>query len=239
MCEDAFTRADQHPTLPSSSKNATCVVIVPFIDHIDSFCEQSLHALEREGFAVRRVKGFSAIDFGRSVLASQALAEGFDEILWVDSDIVFRPEDVATLRTRGLGFVAGVFVKKHKKEFACEFPPGASAVTFGAAGGVREVRYVGFGFVLTRRAVFEAIRATSKLPVCNEAVGMPFLPYFLPLIVPDGPGYRYLTEAYAFCERARQAGIVPYVDTTIRLLHVGSHGYSWDDLAGGDRRPVT
>lgn len=217
---------------------AGCVVLVPFLEHIDPFCEQALHVLAGRGYVVRRVQGYSAIDYGRSVLASEALDDGFDELLWIDSDIVFRPEDVERLRGHGLPFVAGVAVKKHRCELACEFPPGTAGVTLGVGGGVREVRYIGMAFALTRRRVYEAIRGQDELPVCNQRFGRGFVPYFLPMLVPDGAGHHYLTEGYAFCERARCAGMVPRVDTTIRLLHRGPYGYSWDDLAAsvGRRR---
>jgi hypothetical protein len=43
----------------------------------------------------------------------------------------------------------------------------------------------------------------------------------------------YLAENFAFCERARQCGYQVMADTSIRLLHFGSYGYTWED-AGAD-----
>ncbi|MBX9660237.1 MAG: hypothetical protein K2X00_16870 [Nitrospiraceae bacterium] len=75
------------PRLPSCfglrMRPSSCVVLVPVGGAIEPGCEQALHVLERRGYPVRRVMGFSAIDFGRSVLASNALADGFDEMMWV------------------------------------------------------------------------------------------------------------------------------------------------------------
>ena len=39
----------------------------------------------------------------------------------------------------------------------------------------------------------------------------------------------FLTHDFAFCERARQAGLKIMADTTIRLWHLGSYPYSWED----------
>ena len=72
-------------------RTARCVILVPVGATIDPRCEAALAALERRGYAVRRVLGFSAIDFGRSSMASSALADGFDELMWIDSDILFAP----------------------------------------------------------------------------------------------------------------------------------------------------
>jgi predicted O-methyltransferase YrrM len=190
--------------------------------------------LERRGYEVRRVPGFSAIDFGRSVMTCDALRAGFDELLWIDSDIAFDPDDVDKLRSHDLPFVCGVYAKKGCREFACEFAPGTRSVEFGQAGGLTGLRYTGFGFALTRRAVYEAIKEKLNLPECNQRFGPPIVPYFLPLLVPDGPGQWYLAEDYAFCERARQAGVPILADTSIRLWHVGSYAYGWED-AGADK----
>ena len=213
-----------------SAEGCHSIVLVPFLDHIDPRCEQALQSLERLGHIIRRVQGYSAIDLGRSILASQALADGFDEILWIDSDIVFDPADVEKLRRRELGYVCGLYPKKRAKGFACQFLPGTTAVPFGKAGGLHEVRYAGLGFTLTRRAVYDAIRTKFQLPECNRRFGTPFHPYFQPMTIPDGDGHWYLTEDYSFGERARQAGISLFADTTIRLLHIGTHAYSWDDV---------
>lgn len=208
-----------------------CVVLVPFTSLIDPMCEQGLHALERKGYTVRRVQGFSAIDFGRSVLASNALREGFDEIMWVDSDIVFHPSDVERLREHNLPIVCGLYSKKGKKEFACDFLPGTPSMTFGKDGGLHEIRYAGFGFVLTRRSLYDTVKERCELKECNQRFGPAIVPWFLPEVVKDGAGSWYLSEDYAFCERVRRAGVKIMADTTIKLLHIGNYGYSWDDVA--------
>jgi hypothetical protein len=60
------------------------------------------------------------------------------------------------------------------------------------------------------------------------------IPFFQPQVIPDGDGHWYLAEDYSFCYRARQCGFRIMADTTIRLLHVGTYAYGWED-AGGSR----
>jgi hypothetical protein len=205
-------------------------VLTPIGGAIDPACEHGLQGLERRGYPVRRVHGFSAIDFGRSVLASAALVDSFSELLWIDSDVVFQANDVERLRGHGLPIVCGIYPKKTRPEFACEFLHGTPQVVFGKEGGLCEIRYAGFGFMLTRREVFETMCTRLKLPECNQRFGKPIVPYFMPMLVPDGEGQWYLSEDYAFCERARQCGFQIMADTSIRLAHVGSYGYSWEDV---------
>ena len=49
-------------------------------------CEEGLAELERRGYTVRRVRGYSAIDQGRNQMATNAMADGFDE---TDVDALF------------------------------------------------------------------------------------------------------------------------------------------------------
>ena len=157
------------------------VILVPVGSAIDPGCEDALRELERRGDLVRRVRGYSAIDAARNQLATDALADGFDELLWVDTDIVFRPDDVDALRAHGRPFVCGLYPKKGPRQFACAFLPGTAGRHLRQAGGLIPVLYCGFGFVFTRREVFDAVRVCHDLPTLNRRFERPLVPYFAPL----------------------------------------------------------
>lgn len=209
------------------------VVLVPsYRDRVEPACEDALRALEEEGVEVRVVGGHAAIDRARSLMATEALADGFDALMWIDDDILFRPEDVLRLHGGSEPFVAGLYPKKGKREIAAHVLPGTRTLRFGEGGGPIEVRYVGAGFLYTRREVYEAVRPT--LPICDAGFGEPLVPYFMPQIVESDRGHWYLGEDYSFCERARRAGFRVLADTSIRLYHVGRYAYGWED-AGQSR----
>ena len=94
---------------------SSCVILVPTSGVIDSACEQGLQELERRGYPVRRLRGFSAIDFGRCVIASEALRSGFEELMWIDSDVVFYTDDLERLRAHKLPLVCGIYAKKGRR----------------------------------------------------------------------------------------------------------------------------
>ena len=96
-----------------------------------------------------------------------------------------------------------------------------------------EIRYAGFGFVLTRREMYLKMQEKLKLPACNPMFHKTITPYFLPFLLQTPQGLWYLGEDYAFCERAYQSGYRLFADTTIRLWHIGSYTYGWED-AGRD-----
>jgi hypothetical protein len=190
--------------------------------------------LERRGYIVRRVEGYAAIDQGRSQMATDALRDGFEELLWIDSDIGFDPDEVDRLRANPHPIVSGIYPKKGVRAIASHLLPETKSILFGADGGVIEIKYAATGFLLTRAHVYRDIQAFHDLPACNTQFGNPLVPYFLPLIVDDGQGPWYLGEDFAFCHRARAAGHSIMADTRLRLWHIGKCRYGWED-AGSDR----
>jgi hypothetical protein len=216
---------------------SSCLVVVPYRDHIEPACEEALRGLEARGYTVRRSVGSAAVDLKQSHLATEALAGPFDEILWVASDTSFHPDAVERLRSHGLPLVGGLSVEPVKGEFACAFLRDTPALTLGEGGSVTEVRHVGTAFLLTHRRVFEDIGRKFDLPACNRTWPTPVVPYFQPLVWSDPElGYQYLGEGYSFCERARQAGHKVMVDTSIRLWRVGPRSYGWEDVLAPIRR---
>ncbi len=211
-----------------------CVILVPYNDRIVEPCEDSLRQLERRGYPVRRVVGYAAVDQARNQLATDALLHGFEETMWIDSDVAFRPEAVEALRRHDLPIVCGIYPQKGKRAIAAHVMPGTPKMTFGKNGGLHEIRYAGAGFLLIRREVYLTVQEQLRLPMCNERFGKPMIPFFQPMTIPIDDGYWYLAEDYAFCERARQCGYKIVADTSIRLWHWGSCGYGWED-AGVDR----
>lgn len=217
--------------------NSKCVVLVPVGSNIEPDCETGLRGLEERGYIVRRVRGYAAIDKGRSQMATDALTDGFEELMWIDSDVAFDPDDVDKLRGHDLPMVCGIYPKKGRRELSCHLMPGTTVVVFGAQGGLTTVFYAATGFLLTKRAVYEDVQKKFDLPVCNRRFNKAVVPYFLPLVVPDGEhGHWYLGEDFAFSERAKKAGYEIMADTSIRLHHVGRYGYSFEDAGSALQR---
>lgn len=206
-----------------------CAVLVPFGGPILPECEAGLRTLERRGYQVRRVGGYAAIDQARNQMATDALLDGFEETLWIDSDIGFNPDDVETLRRHALPIVCGIYPRKGVRKLACHVLPGTPRIAFGKDGGLAEILYAPGGFLLVRREVYLAIQRKLDLPVCNERFGRPTIPYFRPMVRPTDEGPWYLAEDFAFCDRARRSGFKVWADTRIRLWHVGTYHYGWED----------
>jgi hypothetical protein len=213
-----------------------CVVLVPVGGSIERKCEEALRELERRGYPVWRVYGFSAIDQGRNQMATDALSQGYRETMWIDSDVVFNPDDVERLRSHRLPLACAIYPKKGRRELAIHVLPGTEKLDFGRSGGLCEIRYAAAGFLHVRREVYQTVQRQLKLPTCNRRFGSAMIPFFHPLIVDELSDPWYLAEDFAFSERARQCGFQILADTSIRLFHVGAYPYGWEEAGAEIRR---
>lgn len=216
--------------------SVSLVALVPVATVIEPECEASLQKLRARGIKVRIFRGASAIDQARSMMAHDALHDGFTELLWVDADIAFEPSDVDRLIAHDLPFVCGIYPKKGARALACHVLPGTRELVFGEEGGLVEILYAAGGFALVRSSVYTGVREQLALPTCNAQFGSPFAPYYLPLVKETSEGAWYLAEDFAFSERARQAGFTVHADTRIRLKHIGRYAYQWEDAATEPKR---
>jgi hypothetical protein len=173
--------------------NNRCVVLVPANNGIEPACDHALRQLERMGYPVWRVPGFSQIDTARSQLATDAVARGFEELMWLDSDTEFDPAAVERLRSHNLPIVSGLYPKKGSRALASSLLPQTQKIVFGEGGGLLEIRYTATGFLYTRRQVYLDIQRQCNLPVCNLQFNKPLVPFFMTMVVetddstPAGP----------------------------------------------------
>jgi hypothetical protein len=216
------------------ANNECCILIpLPANGRIEPEVERAVSQLAGAGYGLKVHTGW-AIDIARSVMASDALAEGYQELMWIDSDVLFDPNDVERLRASKREIICGIYTKKGLPELACRFLPSTQQVQLGAGGGEIEIEYAGTGFLYTRRSVYETLTNNRvAVPEVKTPGGKSCWPFFLPM-VENGS---YLGEDFAFCSRVREAGYRIYADTTIRLLHIGRYAYGWEELAGVNRVP--
>src|SRR5262249_16731721 len=149
------------------------------------------------------------------------LHDGFQAMLFIDSDIGFEPQDALRLLARPEPVVSGVYAKKGMRELASVFADDVKEILFGPeAPGPYPLRYAAPCFLRIPASVLERMIRELKLPLCNTHWGRGMWPFFLPMIVPHGPDKsHYLGEDWAFSYRLGQIGITPLCDTTIRLWH--------------------
>lgn len=217
--------------------NSKCIVLMPSTGNAEWETEYAVMQVSQNGYSFNRMFGCANVDIARAILASNAIAEGYEEIFWIDSDISFTFEDFERLRSHDLPIVCGLYPKKLAAGgLAAILADDTEKVIFGEVGGLIEIKWAGTGFLYTKRCVYEDIINKLKIPEVALGTVGPAYPFFMPFTIPgNGDGvHLYLGDDTSFCERARMCGYRIYADTTIRLQHIGKYKYSWEDI-GGDR----
>lgn len=205
------------------------MIAIPCMDMIHTAFVQSLMQADLKPLgqiSVRFQKNTLVYD-GRNILSICAIQDGYDQILWLDSDITFpdnMPEILTeTMQTTGADMVTGVYVNRHVSPHPILYrhiaPPGRT--TDGTVGKRVEtyepvphnttfpVAGAGFGCVMTK---------TSLIRTVLEKYGPPFTP--LP----------WASEDISFCYRVNQLGKKIVATSRITIGHVGQYEYTLNDV---------
>jgi len=153
----------------------------------------------------------------RERLAEEALKDGADAILWVDSDMRFPKDALEILLSRDLPIV-GVNATTRRfpvKPTALDIDPETNdLVKVDSKGktGLEQVMGVGFGMILIKKEVFEAAQK----------------PWFW-FEQTDKGGI--IGEDIYFCAKAFDAGFQSVIDheLSMHIRHIGTYEYGWDD----------
>jgi len=197
----------------------------------------------------------SLITRARNELARLFLEKGFDYLMFVDADISFDGQAVATLMAADKDICVGIYPKKEVdwkkvseaaklgKENLADY---GGAFVFNMVGqkqesnsdGLIEVRHGGTGFMLIKRKVFEDLmphvptyRTSSyKDPVTDDYVKPLTHEFFATSIDHTGA---LLSEDYHFCELWRKHGGTIWANPFIKLEHVGTYVFGGDIVKSG------
>lgn len=137
----------------------------------------------------------------------------YGRLLWIDSDIVWTPQDIDALILADKDIISGVYLTNPATGvIAAHFPDENGLPTYIRQDEILlrddlvEVGGVGFGFVMMKSGVFESVER----------------PWFLVRRVkyPDVDFYTMVGEDYSFCAAAQKAGHKIWLHTGVRVGHI-------------------
>ena len=197
----------------------------------------------------------SLITRARNELARLFLERGMDYLMFIDADISFDGQAVATLMAADRDICVGIYPKKEVdwKQIKKAVKSGREDIeNYGGAfvmnmvgdkqesdsDGVIEVRHGGTGFMLIKRRVFEDLmphvptyRTSSfKDPETGEYI-KPLTHEFFATSIDDTGAL--LSEDYHFCDLWRKHGGKIYANPFIKLEHVGTYVFGGDIVKSG------
>ena len=202
----------------------------------------------------------SLVTRARNTLVTQFLdfdekePEKFTHLLFIDSDIGFRAENVFRLIESGYDVCAGIyprksidwksipkFIKETGEENLEQKALGynlnfAKPLVIKVKNGFTDVLDAATGFMCIKKEVFykmkkefSNLKYTSDQIINNERFSSQNCYAFFDCII-DEKSNRYLSEDYAFCRLWQKIGGKIYADVNTPLTHYGTHpfaGHVW------------
>lgn len=184
----------------------------------------------------------SLVTRARNYLTYQFLQSTATHLMWIDADIGFDPDDIVGMVRADKDIVCGIYPKKeiHWREVARAAKQGVPSERLPeherslvlnlidespdrvAANGLVEIANAGTGFMLIKRAVFEALADDAPPYVDGSTPGIELKEFYAVSIDPDS-GNSLLSEDYHFCKLARDRGFKIYAAPWVRLTHTGTY----------------
>lgn len=155
---------------------------------------------------------------GSMNIATQCFLEsGCDEMIVIDTDIIFSPEHLEKLLSHDLPLVFGLYPKKTPGLIFPVMSVGEDNPFSNDGPDVVEVARVARGFMRVHRSVFESLKPHVEKITCSETGRDQWLFW---KTLPGGN-----SEDFAFCDLCREHGIKVMVDQRITTQHEGSAKY--------------
>lgn len=179
--------------------------------------------------SIGSICGCSVVSRARNLLVKDFLESNCTDLIFIDADINFEPEDVLRLMAWAsdpkMGIVGGVpRTRKTNKVYIAQLDQDEEGLTMNRMGLVRATR-IATAFMMVRREVFE--RLVNENPQWNyydHSSDRHLNAVFDFLVTEEG----YMGEDYLFCDRARAIGYEVWIDPTIKLGHMGVQEYEGD-----------
>jgi len=173
------------------------------------------------------IENESLIQRARNNAVTTFLETDYERLLFIDSDIEFKVEDVEKLWNLNADVAVAAYPMKRKDEPASAWVDG-DLVNLDELSSVVEVDFAGTGFMMIKRHVFNMFQ--TYYPARWHFEGKPgenvyekrrSFGYFT---CPIEDSIQY-SEDYRFCQDWRNLGGKILLDPSIRLVHWGKYGY--------------
>ena len=194
----------------------------------------------------------SLITRARNTLAYDFLDTDATHLMFIDADITFNPADIVSMVNADKDIICGLYPKKeiNWKTVAeavkqgvdyTELPNYTGSFVVNLVGDVAqatgdvnepmEIDNGGTGFMLIKRAVFEALKPTvptytnDQILMADKNPVKKIIHEFFATSI-DEVSNRLLSEDYHFCKIARQQGFKVYAAPWAKLSHSGTYNFS-------------
>ena len=169
--------------------------------------------------------GDSLVSRSRNTVTAHFLSTDCTDLVFIDTDIGFTPEQFLRLCQHDVDIVGGFYPKKQEGEVA--WVCNALANKPILENGLQQMLYIGTGFMRIRRRVFDRmIGRYPELEYTADGSGLVEHDFWkVGVYQYADKSRRYLSEDWMFCQLAMDMGFTIWGDTQIMLQHVGKITY--------------
>jgi hypothetical protein len=156
-------------------------------------------------------------------------------LMFIDSDIIFEPEDVFKLLSADKQVIAGIYPKKYIVWDRLKENPDLERVDFPIGGSIMlneedliESTYLPTGFLMIKKsAIKEIMSVHPELSYKNDIDGYGYGDFFYNLFkVGINENSIYESEDWGFCSLWKETGGKILIHPEVNVKHMGWHEYS-------------
>jgi hypothetical protein len=166
------------------------------------------------------------VGMARNNLTAQFLLTDCTHLLFIDSDIIFEPDQVARLTSHDVPIIGGLYPLKTEGELQLCGNGFTDRETPILENGLQQIRYIGTGFMLVAREVILTVIGADRAEIEYQKDEAPHRTQWdlwrMGVRATADPRRRFLTEDWFFCQRAGELGFTVWADTQVCLRHIGT-----------------
>jgi hypothetical protein len=201
-----------------------------YLATMKAIIQDTLEMLKLPGWRVsfQEVAGSADIYYARARLCHEFLETDGTHLMFVDSDVAWKPGSIPRLVKHGVDMVAAVYPRRTEPfSYNLQYASADNKLDMHS-NGLCEVAGVSAGFMcISRNCLQKMTDAYRNDPIAGLANGPrgEQVSFFDPYRFKDDPK-RKLGEDYAFCQRWRDLGGKVWIDVNMPMAHIGQKIYA-------------
>lgn len=201
------------------------LIAIPCMDTLPVGFVQSLIYMHKGDNPTVYLKPNTLIYDSRNILSLYAIENGYDNVLWLDSDMLFPPDTLQRLESHNVDMVTGLYVRRHEPVVPVIYDTIEEPMRNADGKLTKNIRpytnYPHDSFFPVAGCGFGCVLTSVKL---LKDVWDHFGPAFSP--------FTWAGEDLSFCYRVNMLGYQIYCDSTVSCGHIGTQIYTEEHLKG-------
>lgn len=202
------------------------LIAIPCMDTVPYQFVQSLLYMHKGENPTVYFKPNTLIYDSRNIISLYAIENNYDNVLWLDSDMIFPPDTLSKLQSHEMHMVTGLYVRRREPVTPVIYDSLDEPVR-DADGKIQKCVHPYINF--PRDAFFPVAGCGFGCVLTSVKLLKDVWDHFGPAFTP----FPWAGEDLSFCHRVNLLGYQIYCDSTVSCGHVGSFVYTEELIPEG------